>query len=149
MTVCSTTRTRRVRVTAFTLGGAGVEKTTDRRSQTAWWQDDDLFSAFEFRQLIVKPCADVADLPAAIVGGLLGPSQPIDNLLRQMVGVIRLPFGSTTARTSGTVITIIVAVMGDDLADSSAGSVSVAPNFLEKSVSWRDVARRSFRRRYR
>jgi len=66
-----------------------------------------------------------------------------------MTGVIRLPFGSTTARTSGTVITIIFAVMGDDLADSSAGSVSVAPNFREKSVSWRDVARRSFRRRYR
>ena len=149
VTVCSTARTRRVGVTAFTLGGAGVEKTTDRRSQTAWWQDDDLFSAFEFRQLIVKPCADVADLAAPIAGGLLGQCQPIDNLLRQMVGVIRLPFGSTTARTSGTVITIIVAVMGDDLADSSAGSVSVAPNFLEKSVSWRDVARRSFRRRYR
>jgi len=54
VTVCSTARTRRVGVTAFTLGGAGVEKTTDRRSQTAWWQDDDLFSAFEFRQLIVK-----------------------------------------------------------------------------------------------
>lgn len=59
------------------------------------WQDDYLFSAFEFRQLIVKPCADVADLPAAIAGGLLGQSQPIDNLLRQMAGVIRLPFGST------------------------------------------------------
>jgi hypothetical protein len=74
-------------------------------------------SAFEFRQLIVKPCAEVADLPAAIAGGLLGQSQPIDNLLRQMAGVIRLPFCSTTARTSGTVITIIFAVMGDDLAD--------------------------------
>jgi hypothetical protein len=81
--------TRRVGVTAFTLGGAGVEKNTDRRSRTAWWQDDYLFSAFEFRQLIVKPCAEVADLAAPIAGGLLGQSQPIDNLLRQMVGVIR------------------------------------------------------------
>ena len=89
MSVYSTARTRRVGVTAFTLGGVGVEKTTDRRSQTAWWQDDDLFSAFEFRQLIVKPCADVADLAAAIAGGLLGQSQPIYNLLRQMAGVIR------------------------------------------------------------
>ena len=121
VTVCSTARPRRVRITAFTLGGAGVEKTTDRRSQTAWWQDDDLFSAFECRQLIVKPCADVADLAAPIAGGLLGQCQPIDNLLRQMAGVIRLPFGSTTARTSGTVSTIIFAVMGDDLADMFGG----------------------------
>ena len=89
VTVCSTARTRRVGVTAFTLGGAGVEKTTDRRSRSACWQDDYLFSAFEFRQLIVKPCAEVADLAAAIAGGLLGQSQPIDNLLRQMAGVIR------------------------------------------------------------
>ena len=89
VTVCSTARTRHVGVTASTLGGAGVEKTTDRRSRSAWWQDDYLLSAFEFRQLIVKPSADVADLAAAIAGGLLGQSQPIDNLLRQMAGVIR------------------------------------------------------------
>ena len=53
------------------LGGAGVENNTDRRSRSACWQDDYLFRAFEFRQLIVKPCADVADLSAAIAGGLL------------------------------------------------------------------------------
>ena len=31
----------------------------------------------------------------------------------------------------------------------AVGSVIVAPEFREKSVSWRDIGRRSFRRRYR
>jgi hypothetical protein len=98
------------------------KRTPDRRSRTTCWQKDDyLFSAFEFRQLIVKPCADVADLDAPIAGGLLGQSQPVDNLSRQMAGVIRLPFGSTTARTSGTVVTIISAVTGDDPAEMFGG----------------------------